>query len=100
MSLKRLWAILKARNLEFFRDRSAFGWNFFFPFLLVAGFGIIFGGKTYTEYKIGVFPAETNQVSIAEVWQSDLAIVTRNHQGAGCNLDRHDGTLEQDQGKL
>jgi hypothetical protein len=50
MSLKRLWSILKARNLEFFRDRSAFGWNFLFPFLLVAGFGIIFGGKAYTEY--------------------------------------------------
>jgi ABC-type multidrug transport system permease subunit len=67
MSFKRLWSILKARNLEFFRDRSAFGWNFLFPFLLVAGFGIIFGGKTYTEYKIGVFPSETKQVSIAEL---------------------------------
>ncbi len=65
MRLKRLWAILKARNLEFFRDRSAFGWNFLFPFLLVAGFGIIFGGKTYTEYKIGVFPIESQRVSIA-----------------------------------
>ncbi len=65
MRLKRLWAILKARNLEFFRDKSAFGWNFIFPFLLVAGFGIIFGGKTYTEYKIGVFPVESKQVAIA-----------------------------------
>jgi ABC-type multidrug transport system permease subunit len=65
MRFKRLWSILKARNLEFFRDRSAFGWNFLFPFLLVAGFAIIFGGKTYTEYKIGVFPSETKRVSIA-----------------------------------
>jgi len=67
MSFKRLWAILKARNYEFFRDRSAFGWNFLFPFLLVAGFGIIFGGKTYTEYKIGIFPSETKQVSTAQI---------------------------------
>ena len=67
MSFKRLWAILKARNYEFFRDRSAFGWNFLFPFLLVAGFGIIFGGKSYTEYKIGIFPSRTKQVSIAEL---------------------------------
>jgi ABC-type multidrug transport system permease subunit len=67
MSFKRLWAILKARNYEFFRDRSAFGWNFLFPFLLVAGFGIIFGGKAYTEYKIGIFPSATKQVSIAEL---------------------------------
>ena len=65
MHLKRLWAILKARNLEFFRDKSAFGWNFIFPFLLVAGFGIIFGGKTYTEYKIGVFPAKSERVAMA-----------------------------------
>ena len=67
MSLKRLWAILKARNLEFFRDRSAFGWNFLFPFLLVAGFGIIFGGKTYTEYKIGVFPSDSEKVSLEQI---------------------------------
>ena len=67
MSFKRLWAILKARNHEFFRDRSAFGWNFLFPFLLVAGFGIIFGGKTYTEYKIGIFPSDTKQVSTAQI---------------------------------
>ena len=67
MNVKRLWAILKARNLEFFRDRLAFGWNFIFPFLLVTGFGIIFGGKTYTEYKIGVFPAESQQVELAQL---------------------------------
>jgi ABC-type multidrug transport system permease subunit len=67
MRLKRLWSILKARNLEFFRDRSAFGWNFLFPFLLVAGFGIIFGGKAYTEYKIGVFPFESEKISIEQL---------------------------------
>ncbi|MGD9042459.1 MAG: ABC transporter permease [Desulfobacterales bacterium] len=67
MSFKRLWAILKARNYEFFRDRSAFGWNFLFPFLLVAGFGIIFGGKTYTEYKIGIFPSATREISVAKL---------------------------------
>ena len=67
MSFKRLWAIFKARNYEFFRDHSAFGWNFLFPFLLVAGFGIIFGCKSYTEYKIGIFPSETKQVSVAEL---------------------------------
>ena len=38
MSMKRLWTIFKARNYEFFRDRAAFGWNFLFPFLIVAGF--------------------------------------------------------------
>ncbi|MCP4156627.1 MAG: ABC transporter permease, partial [bacterium] len=41
---------------------AAFGWNFLFPFRIVAGFGIIFGGKTYTEYKVGLYPQE--QVTI------------------------------------
>lgn len=58
MSFKRLWAMFHARNLEFFRDWSALGWNFLFPFLIVAGFGIIFGGKNYTEHKVGVFPSQ------------------------------------------
>ncbi len=67
MSVKRLWAIFKARNYEFFRDRAAFGWNFLFPFLIVAGFGVIFGGKTVTEYKIGLFPHERVTVSAENV---------------------------------
>lgn len=64
MRLTRLWAMFKARNLEFFRDHSAFGWNFLFPFLIVGGFGIIFGGKGYTEFKVGLFPMETRNVSV------------------------------------
>ena len=57
MHIKRVWVMFKARNYEFFRDKASFGWNFLFPFLLVAGFGILFGGREYVEYKIGVFPA-------------------------------------------
>lgn len=67
MSFKRIWAIFKARNHEFFRDREAFGWNFLFPFLLVAGFGIIFGGENNPEYKIGIFPCPTEQVDIRSI---------------------------------
>jgi len=67
MNFKRFGTILKARNREFFRDRSAFGWNFLFPFLIVAGFGIIFGGTAYTEYKIGVFPHPTETVAIDKI---------------------------------
>jgi len=63
MSMKRLWTIFRARNREFFRDRAAFGWNFLFPFLIVAGFGIIFGGKSHGEYKVGLFPHEGAVVS-------------------------------------
>jgi len=57
MSWKRIWTMFKARNYEFFRDRAAFGWNFLFPFLIIAGFAIAFGGRDLSGFKVGVFPA-------------------------------------------
>ncbi|MDO9109614.1 MAG: hypothetical protein Q7U40_03090 [Desulfatirhabdiaceae bacterium] len=56
MRFQRFWAMFAARNKEFFRDRAAFGWNFLFPFLIIAGFGTVFGAKSFSEYKAGVFP--------------------------------------------
>ena len=61
MNLKRIWIMIKARNKEFFRDRAAFGWNFLFPFLIIAGFSVVFGGKEYATYKIGVFPVDSQK---------------------------------------
>lgn len=57
--------MFKARNYEFFRDKAAFGWNFLFPFMIIAGFGIIFGGRDYSGFKVGVFPVATSVVSPA-----------------------------------
>jgi ABC-2 type transport system permease protein len=58
-----MWAMLVARNREFFRDRAAFGWNFLFPFLLIAGFAIIFGGQENKAYKVGIFPCPEKQAA-------------------------------------
>lgn len=62
MNWKRMWTMFRARNREFFRDRAAFGWNFIFPFLIIAGFGIIFGGHDYSAFKVGVYPCQTEKV--------------------------------------
>ncbi len=65
MNFKRMWAIFVSRNREFFRDKAAFGWNLLFPFLLLAGFAVIFGGDDRKEFKVGVFPCppgETGQM--------------------------------------
>jgi ABC-type multidrug transport system permease subunit len=64
-SLQRIWVIFRARNKEFFRDRAAFGWNFAFPFLIILGFGIIFGGENIQRYKIGLFPQAGARVVFA-----------------------------------
>ncbi len=56
MRFSRLWAVFRARNREFFRDREAFGWNFLFPFLIILGFAVIFKGDYQAQFKVGLFP--------------------------------------------
>jgi ABC-type multidrug transport system permease subunit len=58
-SLRRLGAALRARNLEFLRDRSALGWNLAFPVLLVLGLGYLFSGPGQPLFKVAVLaPAQ------------------------------------------
>ena len=57
--IKRVMAIMKARNLEFLRDRSTLGWNIFLPVLLVLGLGFIFSGDGRPMYKVGVLQDAT-----------------------------------------
>lgn len=54
--MKRFWAILKARNLEFLRDRTALGWNFVMPVAFVFGFAFLFSDEDKDVYKVGVYP--------------------------------------------
>ena len=44
--------------MEFIRDRSALGWNFMFPILIVAGFAFAFSGEPPARYKVGVYGGE------------------------------------------
>ncbi|KPV95408.1 Inner membrane transport permease YhhJ [Pseudoalteromonas sp. P1-9] len=62
---KRFFAVLVARNLEFFRDRSALGWNLAFPILLVVGFAFIFKNDNPTLFKIG-YVGDLQQHSISQ----------------------------------
>jgi len=61
MNFKRFFAVFKARNIEFFRDKSSLGWNLFFPVLLLVGFSFIFSGDGRSAYKVGIVDvASTN----------------------------------------
>jgi ABC-type multidrug transport system permease subunit len=83
MSWQRIWAMFKARNYEFFRDKAAFGWNFLFPFMIIAGFGIIFGGSDYSGFKVGVFPLATSAVSPATASLPPKFLATRHLEFIG-----------------
>ncbi|HED35431.1 MAG TPA: ABC transporter permease [Gammaproteobacteria bacterium] len=54
MSWKGFAGVLRARNREFVRDRSALAWNILFPVLIILGFGFAFTGDRLGQYKVGV----------------------------------------------
>lgn len=65
MNLKRFFAVFKARNIEFVRDKSSLSWSIIFPVLLLVGMSFVFSGDGQSQYKIGVINlAQVNSVFI------------------------------------
>jgi ABC-2 type transport system permease protein len=56
---QRILTLTKARTIEFYRDRSALGWNLLFPLLIIIGFSVMFDRETEGVYKVGVIAEET-----------------------------------------
>lgn len=50
----RIYAIFRARNVEFIRDKSSLSWNIVFPVLLVFGLSFIFSSGDRALYTVGV----------------------------------------------
>ena len=63
-----------ARNKEYFRDKSALGWNFIFPFLIIAGFGVIFTGNSRDIYKIAITGPAPNTQEISSIYENFRAM--------------------------
>ena len=82
ISFKRYRAILKARNTEFFRDKSSLGWSIIFPVLLLIGFSVVFSGDGKSLYKIGVLNSpeqdtefmQTKYIEFVDYQNSDDAL--------------------------
>ena len=65
--IRRIWALFKARNMEFFRDRAAYGWNLLFPFMIIIGFSVMFNEERQIMYKVGVIiDSNTTQTNDSE----------------------------------
>ncbi|MBT4363610.1 MAG: ABC transporter permease [Desulfobacterales bacterium] len=69
---RRIWTLFKTRNHEFFRDKSALGWNFVFPFLIIAGFGFLFGDNGKTLYKAGIIRTEVSETASMNLSSNNL----------------------------
>jgi ABC-type multidrug transport system permease subunit len=66
MNFSRFFAVVKARNIEFFRDRSSLGWNLFFPILMLVGLSFVFSGDGRAVYKVGVMNLAQSQSSFLD----------------------------------
>ena len=64
--MKKFFAILRARTIEFYRDRGTMIWTFVFPVLAVGGLGFAFSGKSQDQYKVAVIGnPQTIQTEVA-----------------------------------
>lgn len=82
--LNRIYAIFRARNLEFVRDRGSMSWNIILPVALMFGLSFIFSADR-AEYTVGVLQAGTEIDSSAHPY-----LETRYIQFVAVN-DEEDG---------
>jgi ABC-2 type transport system permease protein len=54
--MRKLVALVSARNKEFYRDRAALIWTLLFPFIVLAGFTYGYSGRQEPLLKVSVFP--------------------------------------------
>ncbi len=83
--LKRIYAIFRARNLEFVRDRGTLAWNLVLPVALIFGLSWIFTAGDRSAYTVGVLqdaPAiDTASHPFLETRYIDFVAVSRLADG-------------------
>ena len=57
-SVRRILAVLHARNLEYLRDRASFGWNLLFPVLIVMALAVVFSGPPRALFSVPLVSGE------------------------------------------
>ncbi len=106
--LNRIWTLFKARNIEFLRDRSAFGWSIMFPILIIVGFSVLFNDERQILYKVGIIGdtaivknsagkqidsfKKLKYIEFISFKTEDQAISKLLHHRIDLLINRHDGT--------
>ncbi len=62
---KRVYALFVARNLEFFRDRSALAWSVLLPVLIIFVFAYAFNEENPEKFKVGLVSGGTPSAAAA-----------------------------------
>ncbi len=99
--MRRIWATLYARSLEFIRDRSSLGWNLILPVILVFGLAFVFSGDGRPLFKVAVVAEGMTASAVAAEDLSEVDtslhefLQTRHVQYYGVTPDEVDGTIRK-----
>jgi ABC-type multidrug transport system permease subunit len=98
---RRILAILRARNREFYRDRAGLGWNIIMPVVFVFGFAFIFSGEPQNMFKVGVLTQSDDITRIdspfLDTRHIDFILID-NESEAVAKVERHQLDLLLDTG--
>ena len=72
--MKGFWALLRARNIEFYRDRGSMTWAFVFPTLVIVGCALAFSRPDTSVFTVGVLADEAANLDF--LGQPYIATVT------------------------
>lgn len=90
-SLFRIWQVFLIRNREFYRDKGALGWTFFFPILMIVAFGYMFELGDQGQYKIGIYsqqkPPTIKMLSFVKYQSKEMALEKLRHQQLDMVID-------------
>jgi ABC-type multidrug transport system permease subunit len=59
----RIYALFVARNIEFFRDRSALAWSVLLPVLIIFGFAYAFTEENPEKFKVAIISASQSSIA-------------------------------------
>ena len=83
--IRRIYAIFRARNLEFVRDRSSLSWNIILPVVLMFGMSFIFSSGDRAVYTVGVLQErsdlDVSQHAYLDTRYIDFVVVTDSAVG-------------------
>ena len=89
---RRILAILKARNREFYRDRAGLGWNIIMPVVFVFGFALIFSGEPQAMFKVGILSQHASPARVESPFINMKHIdfiMVQDQADAIAKLERH-----------
>jgi len=89
---RRILAILKARNREFYRDRAGLGWNIIMPVVFVFGFALIFSGEPQAMFKVGILSQHASPARVESPFINTKHIdfiMVQDQDDAIAKVERH-----------